>query len=139
MDAAVHLPQADLTGAGLSAGRVDDVARAAVALGFAAVSANDHFVFPRPWLDGLSLLARVAPIAGELDLVTSIALSPLRGPVALASTLGSLACLAEGRVVAGLGPGSSRDDYAALGIDFEQRWQRFDESVRILRALLGSG
>ena len=139
MDAAVHLPQADLTGTGFSARRVDDVARAAAGNGFAAVCANDHFVFSRPWLDGPTLLARVAPLIGDLDLATTIALSPLRGPVALASALATLASLARGRVVAGVGPGSSRDDYEALGVPFEERWARLDESVRILRALLGVG
>ena len=38
---------------------------------------------------------------------------------------------------AGEGAGSSRSDYDALGAGFESRWQRFDEAVTLLRALLG--
>lgn len=34
-----------------------------------------------------------------------------------------------------MGPGSSADDYAAVGLDFSERWQRFDEAVGVLRAL----
>ena len=34
-----------------------------------------------------------------------------------------------------MGPGSSADDYAAVGIDFTERWPRFDESIGALRAL----
>jgi alkanesulfonate monooxygenase SsuD/methylene tetrahydromethanopterin reductase-like flavin-dependent oxidoreductase (luciferase family) len=34
-----------------------------------------------------------------------------------------------------VGPGSSRDDYAAVGLDFEERWPRFDEAIGALRAL----
>jgi alkanesulfonate monooxygenase SsuD/methylene tetrahydromethanopterin reductase-like flavin-dependent oxidoreductase (luciferase family) len=39
-------------------------------------------------------------------------------------------------LVAGVGPGSSKRDYDALGLSFEDRWARFDEAVMILRALL---
>ena len=39
--------------------------------------------------------------------------------------------------MAGLGPGSSKNDYDALGIPFEERWKRFDEAVAILGGLVG--
>ena len=51
--------------------------------------------------------------------------------------LAALDVLTEGRLVAGLGPGSSKKDYDALGIPFEERWKRFDEAVAILRGLVG--
>ena len=35
-----------------------------------------------------------------------------------------------------MGPGSSKRDYDALGVPFEERWKRFDEAVAVLRALL---
>lgn len=34
-----------------------------------------------------------------------------------------------------LGPGSSPEDYAAVGLDFSERWPRFDEAIGALRAL----
>jgi alkanesulfonate monooxygenase SsuD/methylene tetrahydromethanopterin reductase-like flavin-dependent oxidoreductase (luciferase family) len=45
--------------------------------------------------------------------------------------------LSEGRVVAGVGPGSSERDYDAVGVPFDERWGRFEESVKRLRELLG--
>ena len=36
-----------------------------------------------------------------------------------------------------MGPGSSRADYALAGVDFEERWPRFDQAVRSLRGHLG--
>jgi len=42
-------------------------------------------------------------------------------------------------VIAGVGPGSSRADYEAVGVPFEQRWRRFDEGVRLLKPLLQPG
>jgi hypothetical protein len=47
MDAGVHLPLIDFGGEGFSYNRLAGVVDAARECGFAAVSANDHFVFPR--------------------------------------------------------------------------------------------
>jgi alkanesulfonate monooxygenase SsuD/methylene tetrahydromethanopterin reductase-like flavin-dependent oxidoreductase (luciferase family) len=54
----------------------------------------------------------------------------------LAKALAALDVLSDGRVVAGVGPGSSARDYAAAGVPFEDRWPRFDEAVAVLRTLL---
>jgi len=59
--------------------------------------------------------------------------------VQLAKTLAAIDVLSGGRLVAGVGPGSSADDYAAVGIGFQERWRRFDEAVQVLRALLHGG
>ena len=66
--------------------------------------------------------------------MTSIALTVVRGPFALAKTLGAIDLLSGGRLDAGLGPGSS-NDYTLAGIPFEERWARFDEAITIIRAL----
>jgi len=73
---------------------------------------------------------------GNMQLATTIALPSLRGPVPLAKALGALDVLSGGRLIAGLGPGSSQRDYRLAGIPFEERWPRFDEAVAVLRALL---
>src|SRR6185312_488873 len=39
-------------------------------------------------------------------------------------------------VVVGIGPGSGREDFAAVGIPFAQRWSRFDAAAHRLRELL---
>ena len=107
--------------------------------GFAAVAANDHFVFSTPWLDGPTALASVIERSGEMTLATTVALAVLRGPVALAKTLAALDVLSDGRLIAALGPGSSSRDYDALGIPFDERWPRFEESIAAVRALLNGG
>ncbi|HXZ75009.1 MAG TPA: LLM class flavin-dependent oxidoreductase [Streptosporangiaceae bacterium] len=139
MDAGVHLPLIDFAGEGFSYRRLAGTVDAARGCGFAAISANDHFVFPAPWLDGPTALAAVAGRSGGMKLVTTLALAPLRGPVPLAKALSALDILSGGQVIAGLGPGSSEADYQSVGMPFEQRWQRFDEAVELLRALLGPG
>jgi alkanesulfonate monooxygenase SsuD/methylene tetrahydromethanopterin reductase-like flavin-dependent oxidoreductase (luciferase family) len=53
----------------------------------------------------------------------------------VAKTLGAIDRLSGGRMIVGVGPGSSADDYAAAGVDFSERWPRFEESISALRAL----
>jgi alkanesulfonate monooxygenase SsuD/methylene tetrahydromethanopterin reductase-like flavin-dependent oxidoreductase (luciferase family) len=75
-----------------------------------------------------------------MALATTVALPVVRGPVALAKSLAAIDLLSGGRLVVGVGPGSSARDYAAVGIPFEERWKRLDEAVQALRALwLGEG
>jgi alkanesulfonate monooxygenase SsuD/methylene tetrahydromethanopterin reductase-like flavin-dependent oxidoreductase (luciferase family) len=132
----VHLPLMRFDDAPLSLQRLQATVDAARDCGFAAVAANDHFVFQTPWLDGPTALASVIERSGEMVLATTVSLAVLRGPVPLAKALAAIDVLSEGRLVAALGPGSSERDYAVLGIPFEERWKRFDEALAVLRALL---
>jgi alkanesulfonate monooxygenase SsuD/methylene tetrahydromethanopterin reductase-like flavin-dependent oxidoreductase (luciferase family) len=136
VDIGVHLPLIAFGEDELSLGRLERAADAARECGLAALSANDHFLFATPWLDGPSALAAVAGRSGELDLMTSVALVTLRGPVPLAKMLQTLDVLSGGRVIAGVGPGSSSRDYDALGVPFEERWPRFEAAAAALAALL---
>jgi alkanesulfonate monooxygenase SsuD/methylene tetrahydromethanopterin reductase-like flavin-dependent oxidoreductase (luciferase family) len=136
LELAVHLPLMEFGDEGQSLARLTRAVDAARECGFAAVSANDHFLFQTPWLDGLTALAAVVDRSGVMQLATTVSLVALRGPVPLAKTLAALDLLSEGRVIAGVGPGSSERDYEAVGVPFEERWRRFDEATAVLRALL---
>jgi alkanesulfonate monooxygenase SsuD/methylene tetrahydromethanopterin reductase-like flavin-dependent oxidoreductase (luciferase family) len=121
---------------GQSLARLTRAVDAARECSYAALSANDHFLFQRPWLDGPTALAAVVDRSGAMELATTVSLVALRGPVPLAKTLAALDLLSDGRVIAGVGPGSSERDYEAIGVPYEERWKRFDEATAILRALL---
>jgi alkanesulfonate monooxygenase SsuD/methylene tetrahydromethanopterin reductase-like flavin-dependent oxidoreductase (luciferase family) len=140
----VHLPLIEFADEGQSLARLTRAVDAARDCGLPAVAANDHFVFQAPWLDGPTALAAVVERAGAMDLVTTVALPVLRGPVPLAKALAALDVLCDGRVIAGIGPviagigpGSSERDYEAVGVPFGERWQRFDEAAATLGSLLG--
>jgi hypothetical protein len=66
---------------GQSLARLTSAVDAARECGFAAVSANDHFLFQAPWLDGPTALAAVIERSGAMELATTVALVALRGPV----------------------------------------------------------
>mgnify|MGYP000217411672 CR=1 FL=1 len=135
----MHLPLMDFGAQRFGVEPLVEYVETATALGFDAIAVNDHMVFGVPWLDGPAALASVVSCSGEAQLFTTVANPVVRGPVALAKFLAGLDVLSGGRVVAGLGPGSSEHDYASVGIAFGERWPRFDESVRAIRALLSGG
>ena len=135
MDYGAHLPLIALDRQPWTLHRLLEYADIAQSVGFQALSANDHLVFPRPWLDGPTALASVLGRTGRMVLATTVALPVVRGPVALAKSLAAIDLLSGGRLVVGVGPGSSARDYAAVGVPFEERWKRLDEAVQTLRAL----
>jgi probable F420-dependent oxidoreductase len=140
VDYGAHLPLIALDEQPWTLHRLLEYAQLAESVGFQALSANDHLVFPRPWLDGPTALAAVLSRTGRMVLATTVALPVVRGPVALAKSLAAIDLLSGGRLAVGVGPGSSARDYAAVGVPFEERWKRLDEAVQALRTLwLGEG
>jgi alkanesulfonate monooxygenase SsuD/methylene tetrahydromethanopterin reductase-like flavin-dependent oxidoreductase (luciferase family) len=139
MEYGAHLPLIDLGGGTPARTDLVEYARRAAALGFRFLCANDHLLFAKPWLDGPTALATALEASGDMTIATTVALPVVRGPAQTAKVLAALDLLSGGRLVAGVGPGSSPRDYEAAGIAFEERWPRFDESIRALRALLHPG
>jgi alkanesulfonate monooxygenase SsuD/methylene tetrahydromethanopterin reductase-like flavin-dependent oxidoreductase (luciferase family) len=139
VDFCAHLPLMDFGGQAYSLGHLTEYVDTARRLGFAAVSANDHLVFAVPWLDGPTALAVALGHAGEMNLATTVSLPVVRGPIPLAKALGAIDRLSGGRLVVAVGPGSSERDYAAVGIDYAERWPRLDEAIQALRALWRPG
>lgn len=135
MEYGAHLPLMDFGGHPYRLDHLTGYAERASQLGFTALAANDHVVHEAPWLDGPTALAAVLDHSAAMTLATTVSLPVVRGPVLLAKTLGSLDRLSGGRMVVAVGPGSSERDYAAVGIDFAERWKRLDEAVGVLRVL----
>ena len=134
-----HLPLISFDGAPPTLASLRDYARQAAALGYRYLCANDHLLFQRPWLDGPTALAATLDAGAGMTAVTTVALPVIRGPVQTAKLLTALDLLTDGGLIAGVGPGSSPRDYAAAGVPFDQRWSRFEDAVRALRALLDAG
>jgi len=132
-----HLPLIPFSSSVPSVRELRAYAEAAGRLGYRWLSANDHLVFRRPWLDGLTALAAVVEASGDLGLATTICLPAVRGPTQTAKAFAALDLLSGGRFVAGIGPGSSERDYEVGGVPTAARAARFEEAVRALRALLG--
>src|SRR4029077_1143564 len=139
MEFGAHLPLMDFGGHPYSLAHLVAYTRTAAQLGFGTLSVNDHMVFSRPWLDGPVALAAVMEHSEKMTLATTVALAVVRGPVPVAKTLGAIDRLSGGRLLVAVGPGSSAEDYAAVGLEFSERWQRFDEVIGALRTLWRPG
>ena len=122
--------------------RIHAFAETAEGLGFHSVWATEHIVvgpegadrFGRVY-DPLVTLAWVAGSTERVGLGTSIVLVPLHNPFHLAKEVATLHELSGGRVTLGVGMGWHRDEFEFMGVPFEQRGRRGDESIRLMRAL----
>lgn len=139
MEYGAHLPLIDFDGGGRTLDDLREFTRAAHELDYKFLCANDHLVFQRPWLDGPTALAAVLPESGEMALATTVAIPIVRGPVTSAKTLAAIDILSGGRLIVGVGPGSSARDYELAQIPFEERWKRLEEVIPALRALWTDG
>jgi alkanesulfonate monooxygenase SsuD/methylene tetrahydromethanopterin reductase-like flavin-dependent oxidoreductase (luciferase family) len=107
------------------------------AAGLDHVCVGDHVSFRDGYgYDGL-VQATALAVASSLPVHTSVYLLPLRHPVAVARQVSSLAQLAPGRLVFGVGMGGDDPhELEVCGVDPRTRGRRMDECLTVLRGLL---
>ena len=135
--------------------RACDLARSAEQAGFESIWTADHVVvtagyrsaYPydpsgrlpsgedAPFPDSLIWLAYVARATSTIRLATGILILPERNPVVLAKELATLDYLSSGRVTLGVGIGWLKEEFEAIGVPYERRGERLEESVGAMRAL----
>ena len=59
----------------------------------------------------------------------------MRHPLPLAKELATLQNFSEGRLILGAGSGWLKEEFAALGVPFEERGRRLDEGIAMMRAV----
>ena len=89
--------------------------------------------FPLP--DPLIWMAFVAAATTRINLATGILILPQHNPVLAAKQIASLDHLSRGRILLGVGIGWLREEFAALGVPFEERGARTDEYIAAMREL----
>lgn len=131
------------------------IARAAEEAGFHGVLLSDHLFFPgrlasrypysedgKPGFDGTTpfpepwtTIAAMAAVTERLHFATMVYILPLRHPLEVAKSLGTVSLLSGGRVALGCGAGWIREEFDALGVPFETRGGRMNEMIPLLRRL----
>ncbi|ATW49082.1 LLM class F420-dependent oxidoreductase [Streptomyces peucetius] len=122
-----------------------EIARTADRAGFAYVAVCDHVAIPRRladamstvWYDPVATLAFLAGVTDRVRLLSHVAVVGLRHPLVTAKQYATLDHLSGGRLVLGVGAGHVREEFEALGVDFDTRGAVLDESIDALRAALG--
>lgn len=123
------------------------VARAAEAVGFDSVWTGEHVVLPdpqappspappsMPMLDPAVALAYLAAHTSTIALATGIIILPQRNPLVLAKELASLDVVSNGRLWFGYAAGYLHQEFAALGVPFDDRGARCDEYLAAILEL----
>jgi probable F420-dependent oxidoreductase len=120
---------------------VPEVARAAAALGYASLWANDHVIAPSSLpamghnIDPLTALASVMHLAPHLQLGTSTLVLPQRHAVVVARQVATLDALSGGRFILGVGVGWLADEFRFLNADFARRGAVADEAIEAMQTL----
>lgn len=83
----------------------------------------------------LTLLAYLAGRTTRIELVPSVLVLPARQTVLVAKQAAEIDRLSGGRLRLGVGVGSSRREYMALGQDFATRGRRCSEQMQLLKRL----
>ena len=106
-------------------------------LGFRAVSLPEHhlvniLMLPSP----LMMAVKIAERTRAIDLVTAVAVLPLRDMRIFAGEVIEADILCDQRLVLGIGRGAFAYEMARLGTPIETSREKFDESLDLLQALL---
>jgi alkanesulfonate monooxygenase SsuD/methylene tetrahydromethanopterin reductase-like flavin-dependent oxidoreductase (luciferase family) len=113
-----------------------EVCRRARSLGFSAIYAPQHFIsHPTIWLQPTQTLARLAPDAHGLKLMTGILLLSYHNPVDIAEQTATLDHISNGRFILGVGLGYREKELEAFGTNRKERVRRFEESIALIKRL----
>ncbi|CAN5702781.1 LLM class F420-dependent oxidoreductase [soil metagenome] len=127
----------------LSRAGVTRVVRRADELGYDALALTEHPAPSARWLEAgghetldlTTALAFFAAATERIRLMTYLLVVPYHNPFATAKALTTLDLLSDGRLTVVAGTGYLRSEYRTLGIDFEARNERFEESLEVMKGL----
>ena len=129
-----------------------DVVRQADAVGFESVWLPEHLVIPVaasgsphhgaehppipahvPVFDVFAYLAHLAAVTDRISLGTSVYNIGLRHPFVTARAATTVDILSGGRLALGIGSSWLREEWEAVGLDFDTRGARVDEAIDVCR------
>ena len=134
--------QDSTTGVTPSYAEMRQMAQTAEAGGFDSLWLFDHllFRFTPETTAGIwecwTLLSALAAVTQRVELGTLVLCNPFRNPALLAKMAHTLDEVSAGRLILGMGAGWHQPEFEAFGYNFEQRVDRFEEALQIVRPLL---
>ncbi|MFE3543901.1 TIGR03619 family F420-dependent LLM class oxidoreductase [Nocardia sp. NPDC059177] len=122
---------------------IRDIVAQAEESGFSAVALSEHPAPSLKWrrngghntLDPIAALSYMAGVTTRIRLLTNLYVLPFRTPYLAAKALGSLDIVSGGRLIAGVGAGYLRAEFAALGVDHDRRGELLDEALDAVRRI----
>ncbi len=121
------------------------IARTAEQAGFDSIWVGDHLLYRYasgetrgPW-EAWTTLAALAEATERVALGPLVAATAFHAPFMLAKQAATVDEVSGGRLVLGLGAGWNDTEFEALGVPFDHRISRFEESFTVVRTLLAEG
>lgn len=119
------------------------VAAAAEKAGFHGFGFTDHPAPSQRWLeagghdalDPFVAMGYAAAHTTTLRLIPNIVVLPYRNPFVVAKAGATLDLLSDGRFTLAVGVGYLKREFAALGVDFDDRAALFEEALQVIRAV----
>jgi alkanesulfonate monooxygenase SsuD/methylene tetrahydromethanopterin reductase-like flavin-dependent oxidoreductase (luciferase family) len=118
------------------------MARAAEECGLDSIWLGDHLLYRGdgreergPW-EVWTLLGGLAAVTERVRLGPLVACASFHPPGLIAKMAATVAEIAGGRFVLGLGAGWNETEYRAFGLPYDHRVSRFEESFEIVRGML---
>lgn len=121
-----------------------DLALDAERLGYDSVWVSEHLFHAsyvaerlgdRPYHEALVVLTAIATVTQRVRLGTSVLVLPWHHPARLAKQVATLDQLSGGRVDLGIGVAQTADEFANLGVPYDERGAITDECIDALRCL----
>lgn len=111
--------------------------------GFSGIGFTDHPAPTDRWLqagghdalDPFAALAFVAAVTDHIRLIPNIVVLPYRNPFIVAKAIATIDALSGGRFTLATATGYLKGEYRAVGVDFDERNELFDEAVEVLRGV----
>jgi probable F420-dependent oxidoreductase len=139
--------------------QLTELARTAEECGFASIALPDSLFFSEkvsakypytpdgsrfwteetPWVDPFVATAFMAAVTSRIRFYTQVLKLNPRNPVLLARQIGSVAVMTGNRFGLGVGLGWAPEESAWCGGHFDHRGRRADESIEVIRLILGGG
>lgn len=129
-------------GPGTNPGILRRWAQTVEGLGFDLLMVSDHVAitpdvaaqYPPPFYEPFTTLSWLAGITERIRLGTTVLIVPYRHPLLVARMAANLSQLSGERLILGVASGWARQEFEALGVEFQRRGALTDESLRAIRA-----
>jgi alkanesulfonate monooxygenase SsuD/methylene tetrahydromethanopterin reductase-like flavin-dependent oxidoreductase (luciferase family) len=131
----VSIPHASHDGGPLSGAALMAGARAVERAGLDSLWCFDSIGRGVMLPDPLIALSVAAAVTQRVELGTGVLQVPLRRPVELAHRILAAHLICGDRLLLGVGAGSTKADFDAIGVDFDTRMQQLSEALVLMRRL----
>ncbi|MDN5759110.1 MAG: TIGR03619 family F420-dependent LLM class oxidoreductase [Tomitella sp.] len=98
-----------------------------------------EFLENKPFIETFILATAMAAATEKIRFVPFVLKLPVRPPVLVAKQAASVAYLSNNRLSLGVGLSPWPEDFAVMGVPFEKRGKRMNESMQIIRGLTSGG